>query len=136
MALTLENVLGRINKMILGQQKRLPLDTRYEILHKSEKGFWVVNEIGGNDARYALFAEGMDAYVSLVATKDDQTMVVVIGKRSPYIPFDVSKTLEALNIVEPLAKGWGGLDLVGGSPRKTGTGLTPVQIISVAEQVN
>ncbi len=134
--LILEQVLGRIDKMVMGQQERLPLDTRYEIICKSEHGFWVVNEIGGNDARYKLYSEGMDAFISLVSTRDDDALVIVTGKRSQYIPYDVQKTLAKFNEYERLSKGWGGSDIVGGSPRQTGTGLSLNELKVLAEGVN
>lgn len=122
---TLEAVLRRLTTFMLGQGKLTELDTRHEVLYDNSY-FRIVNEVGGNDARYYLFSKGMDAFVSLVATRPDGRFVYTIGRRSQYIDFPVEKFYKLLNEVEELPEneGWGGSTIVGGSSRMHGSKLT------------
>lgn len=132
----LESVLSRLTAFMMGQGKRKELDTRHEILYDNGK-FKIVNEIGGNEARYYLFSKGMDAFVSLVATRPDGKFVYTIGKRSQYIPFPVRDLYKALNKAEglPDSEGWNGSDIIGGSHRSAGSSLTWEQIKDILNEV-
>ncbi len=121
----LEAVLGRLDKYLMGQGGEIQLDTRHQILFDSPK-FKIVNEIGGNAARHFLFNEGMNAFISLVAARrTDGRYVYTVGRRSRYIPFPVDRLYGAFNEAEGLDKnnGWNGSDIVGGSPRSSGSRL-------------
>ncbi len=50
-----------------------------------------------------------------------------------FVPFDVPALLEALNIAagHTGADRWGGSDIVGGSPRLTGSSMSPETVTSV-----
>lgn len=121
----LEAVLGRLNQFLMGQSGSVELDTRREILFQSPE-FWIVNELGGNEARYQLFSEGMDAFISKVATREDGHFVYTIGRRSRFIPFPVKKFYDIFNKAEnlPTGQGWGGSDIIGGSSRSLGSSLS------------
>ena len=120
----LEAIIGRLNKYLMGQAEEVDLDTRYEIFYDSPR-FKIVDEIGGNEARYYLFSKGMNAFVSLVATRSDGRFVYSIGRRSRYIKFPLPEIYKALNEVEGFSGNdkWGGSDIIGGSPRFAGSGL-------------
>ncbi len=120
----LEAVMGRLDKALMGKAEELPLDTRCEILYDGPQ-FKVVDEIGGNEARYYLYSKGMNAFISIVAKRPDGRMVVSIGRRSRFIPFPVEALYSDFNAAEHLTRenGWNGSDIIGGSPRSTGTGL-------------
>jgi hypothetical protein len=117
-------VLARLDKFMMGQAGEVELNTSHEMLHNTPR-YSIVNEIGGNEARYHLFSRGMDAFVSLVATRPDGRYVYSIGRRSRFIRFPVRKLYDALNKAEKLENGagWNGSDIIGGSPRATGSGL-------------
>ncbi|MDP2696166.1 MAG: hypothetical protein Q8O87_02860 [bacterium] len=120
----LEAVLSRLDKYLMGQAEETELDTRHEILHDSPQ-FKIVDEIGGNEARYYLFSNGMDAFISLVARRPDGRCVFSVGRRSRYIPFPVTKLYSDFNEAERLTpeNGWNGSDIIGGSSRELGSGL-------------
>jgi hypothetical protein len=121
----LEATLSRINKYMMNQGGQVVLDTRHLILYECPD-FKIVDEIGGNDARYFLFSKGMNAYISIVSKKENGNLVCTVGKRSQYIPFPVSQLFDDFNDSEGLTRsnGWDGSDIIGGSPRLNGTTLT------------
>ncbi|PIN89467.1 hypothetical protein COU60_03670 [Candidatus Pacearchaeota archaeon CG10_big_fil_rev_8_21_14_0_10_34_76] len=127
---TLESMTGRIDQLVMGQAEKRELDTRHEILYDSPSGFKIVNEIGGSEARYFLFSQGLDAYISLVAIRPDNRNVWTVGRRSPYIPFPINELFGVYNALEglPEGEGWGGSNIVGGSSRKHGSGLSWEQL--------
>lgn len=121
----LEAVLGRLNRFMMGQAEEVPLDTRHIILFDSPE-FKIVDEIGGNDARYHLFSKGMNAFISIVARRADGRFVYTVGRRSRYIPFPVSDLYADFTAADGLTRenGWNGSDIVGGSSRALGSGLS------------
>jgi hypothetical protein len=141
----LEETLGRITQMMMGQAGKSKLDTRHEIFWKDEL-MTIVNEIGGNEARYYLYSQGMKAHISLVSTRPDGRFVWSVGKLSPYIPFDLKVFFAEMNKRDKLPNGEllprgeqaGGSDTIGGSSRLHGSGLgwKEMKSIYVNIQVN
>lgn len=125
----LEAVISRLTQYHMGQGGEKELDTRHEILFDHSR-FKIVDEIGGNEARYVLLSQGMDAYISLVARRPDGRFVYTVGRRSRYIPFPVTKLYAAFNAAEGFedGKGWNGSDIIGGAPRATGSALSWEQL--------
>ena len=121
----LEAVIGRLNRYLMGQGEEADLDIRHEILYDSPQ-FKIVDEIGGNEARYYLFSRGMNAFISIVAKRDDGRLVCTVGRRSRYIRFPVVNLYDDFNSAEGLTKenGLNGSDIIGGSSRLLGTGLS------------
>jgi hypothetical protein len=145
MRICLEACFSRLSSALMGRAEEKDLDTRYELLYSSPR-FKIVNEIGGNEARYHLFSQGLlDAYVSRVATRPDGRYVYTIGRRSRYINFPVKELYEVLSAAEPIVVDplrpleefhrprWGGSDLIGGSNREYGSGLSWEQIRDAIE---
>lgn len=132
-----EAVMARIQKFILGESERILLDIRHEILFTSSNlnGFWLVEETGGNSARYHLFSKGMNAFISVVAKRSDGRYVYSIGRKSRYIPFPVQEFFVLLNEREGLTRqnGWGGSDIIGGSSRELGSSLKPKEVFELIE---
>jgi hypothetical protein len=134
----IEAVHSRLNSMLMGQCGKRVLREDVTVLHDSRHGYKVLDETGGNEARYVMFSKGMNAFVSIVARLPvpDSTRlkyVYAIGRRSRYIDFPLPKIYEALNHMEgrhagiiggPAPDSWGGSDIVGGSPRASGSSLT------------
>jgi hypothetical protein len=130
----INDVCNRIMRHITGTGERLTLDTRHEII--GGNGKWhLVKEIGA-DARSGLLSSGVKAFVS-VRQRPSGNWTYSIGKISPFIPFDVKKILDALNIAEGSADDkWGGALTIGGSPRVNGSKLTPEQVEKIVNDTN
>lgn len=128
------DVHHRIGKYVAGQGERIPLDTRYERL-RSGTGYTVVKEIGAH-ARTAMFADGIQAYLS-VRERGDGRLHCVIGRLSPFVFVDTSLIADALNRVEDLTTSdrWGGGSSIIGSPRIAGSALSLDRIVEVIEEI-
>jgi hypothetical protein len=94
-------------------------------MYESPYGYKIIHEIGGTDARYALFAQGrLNAYVSLVATRSDGKYIWVVGRKSNSVQFPIQELCTLYNQLEvPFYTGrdlpipdkiWNGSDLVSG----------------------
>lgn len=121
----LEAVLSRLNRYLMGQGEESELDIRHQILYDSPV-FKIVDEIGGNEARYHLFGKGMNAFISLIARRSDERFVYTIGRRSRYVQFPVEQLYDDFNHYEGLSRefGWNGSDIIGGSSRQFGSKLS------------
>ncbi len=121
----IEAVMGRLNRFLMGQAEEVSLDIRHEILYDALT-FKIVDEIGGNEARYYLFSKGMNAFISLVARRTDGRFVYTVGRRSRYIRFPVPDLYDDFNAAEGLTRenGWNGSDIIGGSSRVLGSKLS------------
>ncbi len=119
-------VLSRIECHIGGRGSSFPLDGRYE-RRGGGPGWALIREIGAQ-ARLAVTADGIRAYVA-VRERPDGRWAYVVGRASPFVPFDVPALLHALNEAEGTTKDrWGGSNLVGGSPRVQGSRLSPSEV--------
>ncbi|HSI20817.1 MAG TPA: hypothetical protein VLA04_03930 [Verrucomicrobiae bacterium] len=125
----LSEVCSRLTQYQMGYGGEKELDTRHEILFDSPT-FKIVDEIGGSESRYHLFSNGMDAFISIVARRPDGRFVYTVGRRSRYIPFPVKELYAAFNEAEGMTgeKGWNGSDIIGGSHRELGSGLSWEQL--------
>lgn len=130
-------VHSRLDRVLLGQSERKAIRRDATILYESRFGFKVINETGGNEARYVLFSKGMNAFLSRVTTRPNGRHVYSIGRRSRYVDFPVTSIYPALNKVEGLSegKGWGGSDIIGGSSLMYGSGLEWEQVKDVIEDL-
>jgi len=132
MKICLEACFSRLSAALMGNAQEKDLDTRFSILHNGR--FKIVRETGGNEARYYLFAHGLlDGYISHVATRTDNRYVYTIGRRSRYVDFPVKELYSVLSEAEPTPAPWGGSDLIGGSNREKGSGLSWEAIRDVVE---
>jgi len=107
------------------------LDTRHEKIGGGSR--WQLIYEKGPYARTKLFSEKIRAYVSLVENSED-TYAYTIGKMSPFVMFSLERIYGALNKAEGLSSQencWGGSAIIGGSPRKTGSRLSPEKVQKV-----
>lgn len=119
----IEDVESRILRHITGSGGELPLDTRYARLGGG-KGWALVKEIGAQ-ARTGMFADGIQAFISWRPRPDGRNAYVV-GRMSPFIPFNCRSIFAACNSVDNiLEEQWGGSDTIGGSPRVKGSKISP-----------
>jgi len=114
-----------------GRSGEIELDTRFEKIGGGP-GWQLINEKGPY-ARTKLFSNKIKAYVAIVENKKD-TYAYTIGKMSPFVMFPLERIYEALNKAEGLSSQencWGGSAIIGGSPRKTGSRLSPEKVEKV-----
>lgn len=123
----INDVDGRIKKYINGTGGTIPLDTSYKIIGGGKNWKMLIEE--GAHARTGAYADGIRAYVSVRQVSSARKWVYTIGKMSPYVDFDISKIMRALNQAEGNKKDkWGGANTIGGSPRVSGSALPPGEI--------
>lgn len=132
----LEATTTRIMKHINGDGGEVELDTRHEIYYRGND-FWMANEIGGPDARYELFSQGMLTYINIIGEKENGNLAMTIGNSDPYRQFPIQKLYDVFNAAEGITKDnkdkWGGSNLIGGSPRETGTKLSWQEIKEITQ---
>jgi hypothetical protein len=119
-------VSSRIERHLSDRGGTFPLDGRYE-RRGGGPGWTLIREIGAQ-ARLGAIADGIRAYVA-VRERPDGRWAYVVGRMSPFAPFDVPSILHSLNEAEgPGRDAWGGSNLVGGSPRVRGSTLPPDEV--------
>lgn len=127
---------SRISSYAMGLGKEQEPAADLEIVR--DFGAWSMVKEKGADARTALFEKGVVAFVSV--REDGDRWHYSIGRSSDYVPFPVAEILRSLNDLECFAlgetgalDGWGGSDLIGGSPRQ-GSRLRPDDVASVVNR--
>lgn len=144
----IEAVHARLHAVLMGQSGRRELCEYVTVLHDSPHGYKILDETGGNEARYVMFSKGMNAFVSLIARRPDGRFVYSIGRRSQYIDFPLPDLYKVLHEAEAKAihdpryawcirladvEPWGGSDIIGGSPREYGSALSWETIAGVID---
>lgn len=120
------DVEHRIMEFVAGRGGAVELDLRYERMGGGHD-WQMIREVGMH-GRTGAFADGVHAYV-IVRERGDGRYAYTVGRVSPFIPFDVPAILAALDAAEgDSAHHWGGGDTIGGSPRATGSALTPKEV--------
>jgi hypothetical protein len=125
------SVCHRIDSAIKGQSVEIDLDTAFETIGGGDGWQFIIE--GGPYARTKLFSEGVKAYVSLLEDRQG-SYSYTIGKMSPFIKFPITRIYKALNKAEKLSSKddrWGGSPIIGGSPRRTGSRLSPQEVEKV-----
>lgn len=139
----IEDVEGRIGRHITGSGQEVPLDTRFERVGGG-KGWSMVKEIGAQ-ARTGMFADGIQAYVS-VRERGEGRWTYTVGRMSNFIPFDCQKIFDICNAAEfkadkddgspmCLEDHWGGSPMIGGSPRVGGSKIPPSIMEKIVNEV-
>ncbi len=123
----------RISRTLAGGGEKLELDVRYEVIDTGT-GWSMVREIGFN-ARIGMYANGINAFVAAKALGNSR-YTYSIGRRSIFIPFPVTEILSTLDEHEgDTVNHWGGGDTIGGSPRATGSRITPIEVKQIIEDL-
>ncbi|MCP4181307.1 MAG: hypothetical protein GY756_26385 [bacterium] len=126
---TILSVSKRIDKYCNGKNGLTSLDLRFDKLGGG-KNWTLIKEIGGA-ARTGLYHTGIRAYISVYKIKNN-TYTYSIGKMSQFDKFPIKKLYKVLNNAENLShsssNSWGGGDIIGGSPRLTGSTIPPKEI--------
>ena len=125
--------MGRIDDYLLGKAGEKQLDIRHEILYDSPL-FKIIDELGGNEARYYLFRNGLRAFISLVARRTDGRFVYTIGRKQ-YVPLPIENLYDDFNLAEGLTRlnGWNGSNIIGGSSRLLGSGLSWQELLEIVK---
>lgn len=129
MVAVIDEVGDRIDALLAGRGGRVPDASGYRVLGRRGPVAAVVET--GPLARARMRADGIDAFVSVVAGSSPPTMVV--GKMSPFVPVDLGAVWGRLNELEQRRDldRWGGSDTIGGSPRAAGTALSVEEVLDV-----
>ncbi|MFW2365491.1 MAG: hypothetical protein ACN4GW_03695 [Desulforhopalus sp.] len=127
----IETISGRITLFARSEGKEIELDTLPDIIGGGP-GWKMIVETSLY-ARTSIYASGTSAFVGM-RPRNDGNFTYVVGKMSPYVPFPLVKIYETLNEIENLDSAenrWGGSDIIGGSPRKTGSRLPPQEVETI-----
>jgi hypothetical protein len=102
-------------------------NTSYEMIGGG-KGWSMVNELG-EQARKGIVSDGIKNFVT-VRQREDGNWTYSIGKTSPYVlGFKLEQWYKRLNEIENTQHGaWGGSDTIGGSPRGSGSSISPKKL--------
>ena len=118
----------RITQFSENRSQSLEIEADPEIIGGGP-GWKMIAEKSGY-GRTKIYASGTSAFVGM-RKRDDGNYTYVVGKMSPYIPLPLIEIYNALNKAEKLESAenmWGGSDIIGGSPRKTGSRLSPREV--------
>ena len=129
----IEDVERRIMSYLGGTGGKKKLDTRYNVLGGGKR--WSMIQEVGTQAKTGAFADGIKAYVS-VRERPDGKWTYSVGRMSPFINFNIYKIFSNLNIWEDCRKDkWGGGDVIGGSPRVSGSSIPPKELELLINEV-
>ena len=133
MRMIIESVEDRISRHIAGENSEIPLEGRYEKIGGGPG--WTLTKETSPASRMAMYNDGIAAFAALVATNADGSFVYALGRRSVWTRFNLQKIYSRLNeeeshIVTDKNK-WGGSNTIGGSPRETGSNLSPGKLQAI-----
>ena len=131
----IEAICDRITLFAQSKSRMLEPDLKPEIIGGGRDWKMIVEKDGY--ARSSLYASGTKAFVGIRQRKDGN-YTYVIGKMSPFVTFPISDIFQVLNQVENLTDAcnlWGGSDIIGGSPRRTGSTLPPQRVETIINEL-
>jgi hypothetical protein len=131
----INEVSARISLFAENKGQSVAFDTKPFIIGGGPGWKMIVEKSGYT--RTSIYDSGIGAFVGM-RERNDGNYTYVLGKMSPYIPFPLEQLYETLNTLENLDSidnRWGGSDIIGGSPRKTGSRLSPQQIEEIINKV-
>ncbi len=131
----IKSISDRITQFTENKGQSIEIDSHAEIIGGGP-GWKMIFETSIY-ARTSIYASGTSAFVGM-RTRNDGNYTYVLGKISPYVPFPLFKIYKTLNEVEKLESphnSWGGSDIIGGSPRKTGSRLSPQEVEQIINNV-
>ncbi len=130
----IDRVGARIDAWADGAAEELPVDSGYEVLRRTEHAVAVAEQ--GPYARLAMQADGRSCFVAV--REHGGRTVMTVGRVDDDVPLDLLAVWDDLNDLEGRPPGhrdrWGGGDLIGGSPRRSGTALAVDEVCDVVER--
>lgn len=124
----IKSVERNILAYLVGKGDRVQkFNTSYDLIGGGTGWSMVVEH--GEQARKGIISDGIKKFVS-VRERHDGRWSYVIGKISPYcLHFNISDWYSKLNEIENSSVGsWGGSDTIGGSPRGSGSSISPKEL--------
>lgn len=131
----IETISDRITQFSMSEGQSIDIDINPKIIGGGP-GWKMIVETSIY-ARTSIYKSGISAFVGM-RTRNDGNYTYVLGKMSPYIPFpllDIYQTLNEIENLESVHNAWGGSNIIGGSPRKTGSSLPPQEIEKIINKV-
>lgn len=131
----IESVAHRITLFTQDQAGMVELDFQPEIIGGGPNWKMIVEKYGY--ARSSIYAAGFRAFVGM-RQRHDGRFTYVIGRMSPFVAFPILDIYVALNRAEGMtepANAWGGSDIIGGSPRRTGSSLPPKKVEAIINEL-
>ncbi len=136
---TILDVCDRLAALIRGEAGIAPITVRPDILHRSDRGFVIVDEKGDPACRLVLASEGYTNLISLIATRPNGRFTYSVIRGTPFDDgdFDIAKLIAAFQEAEdqPGASIWGGSNLAAGSDSELGSSLHWTELRDIAERV-
>src|SRR3989338_2612291 len=133
----IEAVCSRISEHIFNEGEEISLEGHYERLGGGA-GWSLVKETGPA-SRIAMYNDGITAYARLVAQTNAGSYVYTLGRKSCWTRYNLPELYNTLNEVETEiitpANCWGGSNTIGGSPRETGSKLSPEELEKIINKV-
>lgn len=121
-----------LERYLVGKPGRVEVETGYETV-STHQGWGMFRTIGSL-SRMGLVAAGHFAFV-LVRERPGGGWTYTVQRTSDGVRFPIQRILAALNEREGCAERWGGGDTVGGSPRVSGSKLSPAEVAEVINEV-
>lgn len=131
----IEETVDRISRLAIAEGDERQLHGSFEVLGGGAE--WKMIREHGQYARTRLFAQGIRAFVAVRECSPGR-YAYTVGRMSPFIRFPLDQIFSALNRAEQTTADqdqWGGGDMIGGSPRRRGSRLTPQQVEQTIEEV-
>ena len=145
MEMLVPKVTGRISRYVDGKAERLQYEGEYRIEEHGEN-WTIVKEVrdgkteGNPKARRAICRAGIRDFATIIGERENGSLVYSLFFSQIREDDEVRKVYQAINQKEK-DKGthvtesnkWGGSNTGGGSPRQTGSFLTPEELLSALE---
>lgn len=123
-----EAVCARITAHTLNQGEELGLEGHYQRIGGGLD--WVMVEESGPAARLAMYNDNIEAFIAYLGPQGDNHRYVV-GRKSVWVPWPLKRIFARLNEADKEitdTNRWDGSDTIGGSPRMTGSSLSPQEV--------
>jgi hypothetical protein len=122
-------ICGRAMQYIKGHGEIVELDMRFEVVGGGPN--WSMVKKIGAQARTGMFEQGIHAYITVAQRGEERCWDYSLGRTSVFVDFDLLHAYRRLNKAEDLLGNpdyWGGGNTTGGSPRVSGSKLSPAQV--------
>lgn len=117
-----------LERYLTGRPGRVEIETGYETI--SQHHGWGMFKALGSLSRMGIVAAGHYAFV-LARERPDGRWTYTLQRTSDGVRFPLHQLYAALNEREGGSELWGGGDTVGGSPRVSGSRMTPAEVAEV-----
>ncbi|MSR85849.1 hypothetical protein EXS74_00470 [Candidatus Woesearchaeota archaeon] len=131
----MESVHARIDKYVIDDAQESVLEGEYKRVGGGKS--WALVKENGPAARMSLYNDGINAFVSFF-DNGNGTWRYMYGRRSAWVDFPILRLYPLLNKIDPCGISEGnrhaGSDTIGGSPRKTGSKISPQDLEKILNE--